>query len=90
MEIGTTKVGAVGYYNYVCEGVKFAVFQHNVADTVPFYRYWNGVEHFYTIDANEIGVTTPGVTSKFYCCEGILGYVYSTAHSNAQPLYRYY
>jgi Repeat of unknown function (DUF5648) len=41
-------------------------------DVVPIYRYWNGVEHFYTANAAEIGTTVGGQKGRHgYVSEGI-------------------
>jgi len=59
--------------------------------TLPFYRYWNGKEHFYTTNSAEIGTTTPGVTGKFgYKSEGIACSVSSSSGTGLVPLYRYW
>ena len=59
--------------------------------TVPFYRYYNGAEHFYTTDATEIGTTTVNVVGDYgYKFEGIAGSIYQAAGAGLVPLYRYY
>lgn len=41
-------------------------------EVVPIYRYWNGVEHFYTANAAEIGTTVGGQKGRHgYVSEGI-------------------
>ena len=46
----------------------------------PVYRYFNGKDHLFTINAAEIGTTTPGATGNMgYRSEGIGFYAYSTA-----------
>lgn len=58
---------------------------------VPFYRYWNGHEHFYTTNADEIGTTTPGLRGRHnYVSEGIQCRIHSNHVSGTVPLYRYY
>jgi hypothetical protein len=49
-----------GNYGYVSEGIAGYCYGSQVAGTLPFYRYWNNYEHFYTTNANEIGTTSPG------------------------------
>ena len=45
------------------------------ASVKPVYRYFNGVDHFYTADPSEIGTTTPGQTgANGYRSEGIAFY----------------
>lgn len=44
-------------------------------EVVPVYRYWNGQDHFYTTDKDEIGVTVQGQKGKLgYVSEGIAFY----------------
>jgi hypothetical protein len=46
--------------------------------TSPLHRFFNGRDHFYTINAGEIGVTEIGKTGKYgYKYEGVQCYVYS-------------
>ena len=41
----------------------------------PVYRYWNGKEHFYTMNKDEIGVTVAGQKGRHgYTSEGIAFY----------------
>lgn len=48
----------------------------------PFHRYWNGVDHFYTLSPSEIGTTTIGARGNYgYVYEGITCYV-STSPRN--------
>ncbi len=62
-----------------------------MAGTVPLYRYWNGNDHFYTTNIDEIGTSTPGVTGKHgYKSEGIAGYCFPNAALGTIPLYRYW
>ena len=75
-EIGTTTPGQIGKGNYKSEGVGFWAFQNaNPAPrikAIPIHRYYNGVDHFYTHNANEIGTTTMGQKGKGdYKYEGI-------------------
>ena len=58
---------------------------------VPFYRYFNGFEHFYTSNANEIGTIRVGAVAKFeYRFEGIQCRVYPVQEEGTVPLYRYW
>ncbi len=77
-EIGTTTAGQKGNSGYTSEGIAAYVFATQTASAqIPLYRYWNGKEHFYTTDANEIGTTTAGKIGKYsYTSEGIAAYVY--------------
>jgi Repeat of unknown function (DUF5648) len=55
-------------------------------EAVPVYRYWNGVEHFYTVNADEIGTTVAGQKGRHgYTSEGIAFYAPPTAAPQAQP-----
>ncbi len=61
------------------------------AGTVPFYRYWNGADHFYTTNINEIGTSTPGHLGRHgYTSEGTAGRIHKTQVSGTIPLYRYW
>ena len=78
-EIGTTTPGQQGNYGYKSEGVAFyALDSPNPAPRVrgiPVYRYFNGVDHFFTADTNEIGTITAGQQGKHgYKCEGLAWY----------------
>ncbi|CAF1461411.1 unnamed protein product [Didymodactylos carnosus] len=60
--------------------------------TVPFYRYSNSNDHFYTTNADEIGTTTPGALGRFgYRYEAVACEIFPSALSavNIVPLYRY-
>eukprot|EP01084_Bolivina_argentea_P209987 357572_1 len=78
-EIGTVVYGATGKYGYKYEGIAGWVAGHQVAHSVPLYRYCKYLsEHFYTIAGiEEIGTITYGATGKYgYKCEGIACYVF--------------
>jgi len=48
-------------------------------------------DHFYTTNANEIGVVSPGMAGKHgYVCEGVLGYISQTQQPGTVPVYRYF
>lgn len=92
-EIGTTHAGAVGNHGYKSEGVGFHLFSHHHPGLIPVYRYWNEHhhDHFYTVDANEIGTIHKGHSGHHgYTCEGILGYISPTEFYGSIPIYRYY
>ena len=56
-------------------------------NTVPLYRYFNEskMDHFYTIDFNELGNG-----NSQYVYEGIECYVYTSNVKGTNPVYRYY
>ena len=84
-EIGTTTLGASGNYGYTSEPSIGYISPNPLPGLVPVYRYWNGsvYDHFYTINASEIGTTTVGATGNDgYVMEMILGYAYPP---NANP-----
>ena len=61
--------------------------------TTPLYRYWKASvsDHFYTINPNEIGTTTPGKVGNFgFTSEGIQCLIYRFQVQNSVPLYRYW
>ena len=60
---------------------------------MPLYRYWNGKDHFYTTNKDEIGTTVEGEKGKHnYTCEGIAGYVMTEGGEPGKniPVYRYW
>lgn len=74
--IGTTTTGTVGNHNYLCEGIAGYCYSYPAFGTLPLYRYWNGVNHFYTTDGTIIGTTTLGTLGNFgFRCGGIACYV---------------
>lgn len=58
--------------------------------TVPFYRVFNGVTHFYTTDVNDYNAKL----SSGWREGAIAGFVYTSSYTsafdNAQPLYRFF
>ena len=55
------------------------------------YRYFNGYEHFYTQNINEIGTTVPGQRGNHgYTSEGIQCSILSSRVAGSVPLYRYW
>ena len=92
-EIGTTIPGGTGKYGYTFEGIECLIYRYDVRNSVPLYRYWNSSvsDHFYTINPNEIGTTTPGQTGKYgYVSEGIAGFCIEGQYDNSIPLYHYW
>merc|ERR1719242_2768126 len=86
-EIGTVTPGLKGKYGYASEGIIGYVSTIKANGYVPLYRYCNGIEHFYTTNAHELGTDVPGVTGKGgYKCECIQCY----CPPNGIPLYRYW
>jgi hypothetical protein len=75
-EIGTISPGVVGNYGYASEGIAGYCYGSPTSGTVPLHRYWNGREHFYTTNGQEIGTTTNGAVGNYnYQCEGVACYV---------------
>lgn len=68
---------------YVEEGSPGYVFDHESPGTVALVRYFNGVDHFLTVDPAE--VTDPRLRK-----EGPIGYVYPDAQPDTVPFYRYF
>ena len=90
-EIGTATPGQAGNHGYTSEGTQCVIRRGQVSGSIPLYRYWNGNDHFYTTNANEIGVTTPGAKGNHgYTSEGTAGYCFPSQVQNTIPLYRYY
>jgi hypothetical protein len=91
-EIGTTAPGTVGNHGYKCEGVLGYVSPNEFPGSMPIYRYYQEQhhDHFYTINAGEIGTTHHGHTGNHgYKCEGVLGYAYPADHA-VNHVYRYF
>lgn len=59
LEIGTTTPGEVKN-GYKSEGIAGYCYITEVPGTLPLYRYWSSKthDHFYTINPNEIDMTT--------------------------------
>lgn len=90
-EIGTLEMGAKGKHDYVFEGILGYISPHSFPGSVPIHRYYQGQvsDHFYTVDANEIGTFVVGNKNKCgYTYEGVLGYAYPAEH-HVVPVYRY-
>ena len=76
-EIGTDTVGHIGRSGYKSEGIVGSIHDTPDRGTIPLYRYWNGLDHFYTTKSDDIGTTVVGVTGKHnYKSEGIAGYCF--------------
>jgi hypothetical protein len=83
--------GATGKHGYKSEGVNFYVFLHHAEGLLPIYRYYNGKDHFYTANADEIGTTKIGEAGKGgYVHEGIMGFVSPNQFNGSIPIYRYF
>jgi len=81
-EIGTTQAGATGKYGYKSEGILCYVWpaqaSYKEGKLVPLYRYWKAAvsDHFYTVNANEIGTVQNQATGKYgYKSEGIAAWI---------------
>lgn len=75
-EIGTTTPGVVGNSGYKCEGIAGYCLPSQICGSVPLYRYFNGLDHFYTTSAAEIGTITLGEVGRFnHRFEGVACYV---------------
>jgi hypothetical protein len=82
-EIGTTNPGQTGNHGYKSEGILGYVSPHEFPGSIPIYRYWHEgtKDHFYTINAGEIGTTTVGQTGNHgYKYEGVVGFAYPADH----------
>ncbi|KAL5479585.1 hypothetical protein EMCRGX_G023127 [Ephydatia muelleri] len=89
-EIGTALFGQIGNFSYKAEGVQCILKTEPRRDLVPLFRYFNGQDHFYTTDPDEIGTTLPGVIGRYgYQYEHIPGYCYRKREQDTVPLYRY-
>ena len=81
-------MGKNGYTSY---GTECKLYPTRVPGSRPLYRYFDGRNHFYTQNAEEIGTIVPGVIGKSkYKSEGIAGYCFPEEHKGTVPFYRYY
>ena len=75
---------------YSIEGVVGKVLIESFPGAEPLYRYWNGKDHFYTINSKEIGTTTVRNSGKGgYVCEGYEGFCFRKQITGTVPLHRY-
>lgn len=75
-EIGSTSPGQRGNHGYIYEQIAGYCYTHPMTGWVPLYRYFNGADHLYTINPEEIGNTSPGqMGSHGYRFEGIACYI---------------
>ena len=89
-EIGTALYGQIGNFSYKAEGVQCILKTEPRSDVIPLFRYFNGQDHFYTTDEDEIGTTQPGAIGRYaYRYEYISGYCYRRREEDTVPLYRY-
>jgi len=70
--------------SWLYEGVQCKLYPSKVPGTIPLYRWWNGLDHFYTSERrsfNNLGFKS----------EGVAGYCYPRDRgSQTIPLYRWY
>ena len=85
----TTNESEVHGRNYKYEGIVGYCYGIQEPHTVPLYRYRKTVrvhghvytDHYYTTDANKIGLVTPGTTGKNeYTYEGVACFVYNVKY----------
>lgn len=78
-EIGTTIPGSTGKLGYKSEGIVGYCYPNHRTGTIPLHRYYQsaGVDHFYTVNADEIGTHASGqVGLHGYKDEGVACYVF--------------
>lgn len=85
IEISSTTEGEVGSFEYSFEVIAGYLSDTQLDGMVPLIRYWNDVDHFYTINPDEIGKGNYG-----YLYEQLAGYCYSYPMTGWVPLYRYF
>lgn len=90
IEIFSTKEGEVGSFEYSFEVIAGYLSNTQLDGMVPLIRYWNDVDHFYTINPDEIGTTYQGQGNYGYQFEQLAGYCYSHPMTGWVPLYRYF
>jgi hypothetical protein len=80
-EIGTIVAnGIAGKDGYKYQGIACYIYQNSKAQKSlkPLYRYWNGIDHFYTLKVGEVGSRTLNKVGKNgYEYEGIAGYIWA-------------
>ena len=81
--------------NYKFEGLAGFCHMKQVLNTVPLYQYSKRVtvennvytDHYYTTDADKIGLVTPGTTGKNeYTYEGVICFVYNVKYPAIKTL----
>merc|ERR1712217_174462 len=80
-------------FGYKSEGIACKIFPYQTNDLSPLYMYYNDktVDHFYTLNEEEIGTTTPGEFGNHgYQSAGIAGYCSKEEFPGSIPLYRYW
>ena len=81
--LGRLVLFAVAYFTPSCA--------FPIPDYLPLYRYFNGVDHLYTTDFNEIGTALYGQIGNFsYKSEGVQCILKSEPRNDLVPLFRYY
>ena len=73
-------------YNF--ERIECYIYTYQAKGTVPLYRYYNGVDHYYTTDW--LGSGSAIVDNHEYGYERIECYVYPNQVEGTVPIYRYY
>ena len=87
----TTNTSEVIGKDYEHKGIVGYCYPSQEPHTVPLYRYKKKIEvqpgleitdHYYTTDANKIGLVTPGTTgNNGYTYEGVACFVYNVKYS---------
>jgi hypothetical protein len=91
-QLGGVKVDLT-LFGYQSEGIACRIFPYQTKDLSPLYMYYNDetVDHFYTLNEEEIGTTTPGEFGNHgYQSAGIAGYCSKEEFPGSIPLYRYW
>lgn len=78
------KNGAIATYGYTYQGIVFKAYVEGGNNLVPVYRLVNNIEHFYTINENELN----HAKSIGYKEEGIAFYVLSNPINDSLDVYR--
>ncbi len=94
-ELGGDIPGSKGKHGFTFEGYTGSCLTKPLRGAKPLHRYWNGVDHFYTLNAREIGTTKRGKIGKYrYRYEGVQCYCFSSPKPfkvlGLRPLYRYF
>jgi len=80
---------AVSQYGYVYRGIAARVESTQIANTLPFWRFYKGLpqtDHFYTTDAGELNY----VLSYGWQYERVEGYLFAGQAPGTVPMYRYH
>lgn len=85
-------ITAYSDYVWKYENVAYQVFEQQVTDTYPVYRFWSAKYsgHFYTISEIEKASVIDNYSDDIWKYEGVAYYTYKTQQPNTKPVYRFW